>query len=124
MVGFDDRRRSNIKVAAFVYESRPNREQVFKSTVLKTLRRCNETGNGRNLQRTGRPRNVTNGENSFNIMLDVTENPKISREQLALNHNTSRSLVQKIRKNIIHKKFIYYKNSVKITLTAESNFAK
>ena len=74
---------------------------VLKSkflTVSKILRRFNETDNIRDRQRTERPKNVTNDENSYNIMLGVTENPKTLVQQLALNHNMCRSSVQKILK--------------------------
>ena len=77
MVGYGERRRSNTEVAVF-NETHPNREQVSRSTISKTLRRFNETGNVRNRQRTERPKSITNDENSFNIMLNVTENPKTS----------------------------------------------
>ena len=55
-------------------------------------------GNVRNRERTERPKNVTNDENSFNIMLDVTEKPKTSVQLLALNHKMGRNSVKKILK--------------------------
>ena len=62
MVDYGNRCRSNSEVTALFNDIHPNREQVSKSTVSKTLRRFNETGNVRNRQRTGRPKNVTNDE--------------------------------------------------------------
>ena len=45
VVVYSDRPRSNTVVAALFNETHTNRKQVSKSTVSKTLRRFNETGN-------------------------------------------------------------------------------
>ena len=45
-------------IEALFNETHPNREQVSRPTVSKTLRRFNEIGNVRNCHRTGRPKNV------------------------------------------------------------------
>jgi hypothetical protein len=75
--------------------------------VTRTLSKFNETGSVKERLKSGRPKIVTNDENSFNVMLDVVENPKTSVQQLALNHNISRRSFKKLCnvKNFILTKF-------------------
>ena len=109
MVAYGDRRRVRSEVEALFKEIHPNR-QIFTSTVSKILRKFNETGNVRNRQKTGRPKNIGNDENPFNTMLDVTTNSKTSVQQLAKNHHMNRGSVQKILKRVKYHphKFICY----------------
>jgi transposase len=85
ITGYGDRKRSHQEACALFNETHPNRNPISKSTVTKTLKRFNETGSVTNRLKVGRPRICTNEENSFNILLDVVENPKTSVLQAALN---------------------------------------
>lgn len=98
MIGYGERTRSFAEVMNIFNESHPNREPISKSTVCKTLRRFQETGGVKDRQKSGRPVSVTNEENSLNVMLNRVENPKMSTQQLALDHNMSRYSIQQISK--------------------------
>jgi transposase len=96
MIGYGDGRRSYAEVMTLFNEIHPNRQPISRSNVTRTLNRFNQTGSVKERPKSGRPKIVTNYENSLNVMLDVVENPKTSVQQLALNHNMSRRSIQKI----------------------------
>jgi transposase len=96
MIGYGDRKRSCAEVMTFFNEIHPNRQPISRSTVTRTWSRFNETGSVKERPKSGRPKIVTNDENSLNVMLDVVENFKTSVQQLALNHNMSRRSIQNL----------------------------
>jgi transposase len=96
MIGYGDRKRSCAEVMTLFNEIHPNRQPISRSTVTRTWSRFNETGSVKVRPKSGRPKIVTNDENSLNVMLDVVENFKTSVQQLALNHNMSRRSIQNL----------------------------
>lgn len=97
MVGYGDRKRSYKEVCMLFNQAHPNKN-INKSTVAKTLKRFNDTGNVKNRGKIGRPKVKTDEQNSLNILIDLMDNPKVSVEQIALNHGMCRRSVQKILK--------------------------
>lgn len=99
ILGYGDRRRSYSEVVNIFNEIHPAREPISKSAVAKTFKRFRDTGGVRERPKSGRPKRVTNEENSLNVMLNLVENPKTSVRELALNNDMSRRSVQRILKS-------------------------
>lgn len=96
MIGYGDRRRTHDEVRDLFNTAHRHRDPIIRSTVSRTLKKFTESGSVKDRPKSGRPRSVTNEENSLVIILDVVEQPQTSVQQLALNHNMSRRSIQTI----------------------------
>lgn len=108
MVGYGDRKRTQLEVCNLFNELYPNRNPITQSCVSKLIRRFNDTGSIKNLPRTGRPKVATDGYKALNVLLDIAENPKQSTRRLGLQHDISHMSVdnllrkQKMRPYKVH----------------------
>lgn len=98
MIGFGDRRRTQLEVCNLFNQRYPNRIPLTQSAVSKVLKKFNNIGSVKNAPRTGRPKSATNDDSTLNILLRLEENPQTSTTQLALNENLSRRSVGRILK--------------------------
>lgn len=96
MVGYGDRKRTQLEVCEIFNERYPHREPITQSVVSKTLKRFRETGNVKDLVKTGPQRSATNEDKKLDVLIEIEENPNISTRQLSLNHAVSKGSIQKI----------------------------
>lgn len=82
-VGHGDRKRTQDEVCALFNERYPNRNGISRCTVSRVIKKFRQTGNVKNLPKSGRPITATGGEKALNIMLSVEENPRQSLRKLA-----------------------------------------
>lgn len=82
MRGYGDRVRSYEEVKNLFNDAFPNRNPISKATVLKTVRRFEETGNCRDRRRSGRPA-VVDEEKSLEILQHVVETPVSSLRKIS-----------------------------------------
>ena len=73
MRGYGDRVRTFEEVKNLFNDAFPNRNPISKATVLKTVRRFEETGKCRDRRRSGRPA-VVDAEKSLEILQQVETN--------------------------------------------------
>ena len=82
MRGYGDRVRTFEEVKNLFNDAFPNRNPISKATVLKTVRRFEETGNCRDRRRSGRPA-VVDEEKSLEILQHVVETPVSSLRKIS-----------------------------------------
>ncbi|XP_071579661.1 uncharacterized protein [Temnothorax nylanderi] len=101
MRGWGDNERSFTDVRLF-NNTYPNR-QISKSTVLKTVRRFQETGSVRSRFRSGRSSSATNNDKQLDVLQTFIKNPHTSVNRAAQAHDIAPMSVHRIlRKNKLH----------------------
>ncbi|XP_071055457.1 uncharacterized protein [Onthophagus taurus] len=96
MVGYGDRKRTQLEVYEIFNERYPHREPITQSVVSKTSKRFRETSNVKDLPKTGPQRSATDEDKKIDILIEIEENPNISTRQLCLNHALSKGSIHKI----------------------------
>lgn len=97
--GYGDRIRSYREVCELFNALNPDK-QIKKSTVCRTIKRYQQTGNVKTLPKTGRPKTVATDDNKLNVLLSLEDNPKMSlaeRKQF-LPEDISKSSLHRILK--------------------------
>lgn len=82
----------------FNAEFRDQNNQIAKSTVVKTIRRFEETGSVKDRPRTGRPKSSTNEEKSLEVLQSFVEDPSFSLRRVSAAHDISIGSSSKILK--------------------------
>jgi transposase len=77
----------------------------IQSTVSELVRKFRETGNVKDIPRSGRPKSATNQDQALDVLLSVMDNPITSTTQLALDNDISQSSVVRILKKNKHKPY-------------------
>lgn len=102
MIGYGDRRRTHEEACALFNAEHPNREPITRSTVTKMHSKFRNTGDVKDLEKSGRPK-VATEDKALDVLLTVTEQPHISTRQLMLDHEISqRSVLRILHKNKFH----------------------
>jgi len=96
MVGYGDRKRTQLEVCDLFNETYPNRQAITQSCVSKLVKTFNRTGSINSRPRSGRPKTTSAGEKALDILLDVQENPKRSLRHFAIEHNVSHQSVNNL----------------------------
>jgi DNA polymerase II small subunit/DNA polymerase delta subunit B len=82
----------------------------IQSTVSELVRKFRETGNVKDIPRSGRPKSATNQDQALDVLLSVMDNPITSTTQLALDNDISQSSVVRILKKNKHKPYTFCLN--------------
>lgn len=98
MVGYGDLQRSHQDVCHLFNNVHPGRSPIVRSTVSKLVRKFRETGNVKDMPKSGRPKSVTNHDKVLDVLVSVMDNPITSTTQLALDNAISQSSVVRILK--------------------------
>ncbi|XP_071576406.1 uncharacterized protein [Temnothorax nylanderi] len=102
MRGWGVNERSFTDVVRLFNNTYPNR-QISKSTVLKTVRRFQETGSVKSRFRSDRPSSATNNDKQLDVLQTFIENPHTSVNRAAQAHDIAPMSVHRIlRKNKLH----------------------
>lgn len=103
MVGYGDRKRTQVEVVALFNEVYPNRPPISQSSVSKIIKKYSDTGSVKDKPRSGRLKSVTESDAALNVLLAIEENPRQSREDLARDYDISvRSVGRILRKEKFH----------------------
>lgn len=97
--GYGDKMRSYQEVCELFNALHPEK-QIKKSTVCRTIKRYQQTGNVKTIPKTGRPKTATTDDNKLNILLSLEENPKMSITERKQNlpEDVSKSSIHRILK--------------------------
>ena len=97
--GFGDREWSYQEIRDLFNITFPERTPISKSTVsIRTIRRFQQTGNCKDLQRTGRPKTVSNDQSSLEILQHFVEDPNLSLRKVANQSDVCFSSVRNVLK--------------------------
>lgn len=103
MRGWGDNERSYQEVAnLFNTTFRVEQAQLSKGTVTKTVQRFLETGNVKNLPKSGRPVSTGTEENQLDVALSIIEDPYNSILKLQQQQDLSYGTVQRILTKKLH----------------------
>jgi len=99
MRGWGDRQRGYKTVTRLFNENfRNENNRISKSTVIRTIQRFEDLGSVKNRPRSGRRKTATNNDKALNVLQSVVENPHISIDRVAQEHEISHGSVSKILK--------------------------
>lgn len=96
MRGYGDRVRSCQEVANLFNDNNPERQQISKSTVHRTVSRFEQTGSVSDKPRSGRPKSASNEEKSLGVLLNFQENVHSSTRKVAQQVGVSQTSVVRI----------------------------
>lgn len=99
MRGWGDLQRSyNTVTQLFNEHFRDDNNAISKSTVVRTIQRFENSGSVKNLPRSGRPKTATNEEKAVNVLQSFVENPHVSINRVAQEHEICHGSVHNILK--------------------------
>lgn len=99
MRGWGDQQRGYKTVTRLFNENfRNENNRISKSTVIRTIQRFEDLGSVKNRPRSGRRKTATNNDKALNVLQSVVENPHISIDRVAQEHEISHGSVSKILK--------------------------
>ncbi|KAJ8956824.1 hypothetical protein NQ318_014238 [Aromia moschata] len=88
--GYRNRKRTQSEVCTVfngIYPHTP----VSQGTVCQLIKKFRETGNVKDVKRTGRPKSATSEEKALNVLLTIEETPQVSTREVADNLEISHS---------------------------------
>ena len=99
MRGWGDQQRGYKTVTRLFNENfRNENNRISKSTVISTIQRFEETGSVKNRLRSGRRKTATNNDKALDVLQSFVEDPHISINRVAQEHEIGYASVSKILK--------------------------